>query len=291
MQEERENLSIILNDGRRLGYAEYGDMGGLPVFYFTGGNSSRFEGLWFDEAAKQHRIRLIVPDRPGFGLSDFQANRKLLDWPDDISELAEALSVAEFSVFGLSGGGPHVLATVFCKPGRIRRAAVVSGTAPPEMPGLYRGMWVPVRLLFITARYLPGINRFLLSQMSSFYSDYEQMIQRMIQFMPAPDVELIKNNPQIMKIFAQAAREAHRNGIDGDALEWRLYVTPWGFGLDSIKTEVFLLYGIYDRQVPVGMGRFLAEMIPPVKLVEVENGGHFSTINNHIGELLKYLKG
>jgi pimeloyl-ACP methyl ester carboxylesterase len=291
MQEEQANLSIILNDGRKLGYAEYGDMGGLPVFYFTGGNSSRIEGLWFDEAAKQHGIRLIVPDRPGFGLSDFQANRQLLDWPDDVSELAEALSVNEFSVFGLSGGGPHVLATVFSKPGRIERAAVVSGTAPPEMPGSYRGMWLPVRLLFITAKFMPGINRLLLGQMSSFYSDYEQMTQRMIQFMPTPDAELIRRDPRIIKIFALAVREAHRNGIDGDALEWRLYVNPWGFGLDAISTEVFFLYGIYDSQVPIGMGRYLAETIPRGKLVEVEDGGHFSTINNHIGEIIDYIKG
>lgn len=291
MHDDRVNLSVILQNGLRLGYAEYGDMHGLPVFYFTGGNSSRIEGMWFKEAVSQRGIRLIVPDRPGFGLSEFQVNRQLLNWPDDVTELADALSIDEFSVFGLSGGGPHVLAVLYKMSDRIKRAAVVSGTAPPEMPDLCEGMWLPVRLIFITAKYLPRINRILLSQMASFYSDYEQMITRMSQFLPSPDVELINNSPRIMEVFANAAQEAHRNGIDGDAWEWRLYVNNWGFGLDSIPLEVFLLYGIYDRQVPIGMGRYLAESIPRAKLVEVEDGGHFSTINNHIGKILDYLAG
>jgi pimeloyl-ACP methyl ester carboxylesterase len=291
MQNERVHLSITLQDGRQLGYAEYGDSQGLPVFYFTGGNSSRLEGKWFELAASQNGIRLLVPDRPGFGLSDYQSNRQLLDWPDDVAELADALSIERFSVFGLSGGGPHVLVTVSKSPERVMRAVVVSGTAPPEMPGLYNGMWLPVRLLFITAKYFPRINRFLLKQMSRFYSDYDQMINRMNQFLPAPDAELIKRNPQIMKIFAQSAQEAHRNSIDGDAWEWHLYVNPWGFGFDGIVIDILLLYGVYDRQVPPGMGRYLAERIPRARLFEVEDGGHFSTINNHIGEIFNYLKG
>lgn len=73
------------------------------MFYFTGGNSSRLEGQWFEEAANQKNIRLIVPDRPGFGLSTFDPNRRFLDWPLDVLELAHILSIETFSVFGLSG--------------------------------------------------------------------------------------------------------------------------------------------------------------------------------------------
>jgi pimeloyl-ACP methyl ester carboxylesterase len=93
MQTSRVNQSIQLSDGRTLGYAEYGPANGVPVFYFTGGNSSRFEGEWFENAAIKKHIRLIVPDRPGFGLSTFQPTRQLLDWPADVVELANALSL------------------------------------------------------------------------------------------------------------------------------------------------------------------------------------------------------
>ena len=113
MKKSRENQTIQLNDGRNLGFAEYGPIDGKPILYFSGGNSSRLKGRWFDKASNRHNVRLIVPDRPGFGFSSFYRDRQLLDWPKDIIELINYLSIKSFSVFGLSGGGPHVLATIY----------------------------------------------------------------------------------------------------------------------------------------------------------------------------------
>ena len=290
MQRDQLHLTITLRDQRRLGYAIYGREDGYPVFYFTGGNSSRYEGKWLATAAEEQDIKLIVADRPGFGLSDFQPKRKFLDWPDDLIALADSLSIERFSTFGLSGGGPHVLACAHSISARMDKAAVISGVAPPEMPERFDGMWAPVKLIFLTARYMPAMNRFALKQMAGFYSDVEGMKKRMVQAMTLPDRQLIERNPEIVEVFAQATHEAHRNGIDGDALEWGLYVNPWGFKIEEIRMPVKLWYGIHDRQVPVGMGRYLAQLIPNAELVEVEDGGHFSTINNHIEEIFAYLK-
>ena len=43
MQTSIVSQTVQLLDGRTLGYAEYGSADGVSVFYFTGGNSSRFE--------------------------------------------------------------------------------------------------------------------------------------------------------------------------------------------------------------------------------------------------------
>lgn len=289
MQPKRVNQTTQLMDGRTLGFAEYGSPNGSPVFYFTGGNSSRFEGEWFENAATDKGVRLIVPDRPGFGLSTFQPDRQLLDWPNDVIELADALSIDTFSIFGLSGGGPHVLATIYKIPERIKKAAVISGTAPPEMVDKFNGMWPPVKIIFSTAKNMPLINRFLLKQMAGFYSNEEQMLKRMKQALPLPDVELIERNPEVIRIFAGATKESHRNGIEGDAWEWHLYVNEWGFQISDINREIKLWYGLHDQQVPIGMGRYFAKVLPKVSLIEVENGGHFSTINNYIEDIFDYL--
>jgi len=285
----KNDKTIQLRDGRTLGYARYGNPSGTPIFYFTGGNSSRLEGMWFEEAAQQYEIDLIVPDRPGFGLSDFQPGREFIDWPEDVSQLADALSIDKFAIFGLSGGSPHVAATSYMLPERVTRAAIVSGVAPPEMPNRFKGMWPPVRLIFGTARHLPGLNRVLLKQMGGFYADKEQMLKRMRQALPFPDVALIDERPEVIDIFSSAAKEAHRNGLEGDAWEWHLYVHPWGFELKNIQTEIGLWYGEFDQNAPVGMGYYLAEQFPNSQLTVVQNGGHFSTINNHIGAIFEYL--
>jgi pimeloyl-ACP methyl ester carboxylesterase len=277
---------VPLADGRRLAYASYGTVTGFPVFYFTGGNSSRLEGQWFEQALHGRDIHLIVPDRPGFGQSSFQPQRRLSDWPDDVIALADAIGIDQFSVFGLSGGGPYVLALASIWPDRLRQVAVVSGTAPPEMPDKFKGMWPPVRLIFGSARRWPRLNRFLLRQMGAFYSDEAQMAAQMRRALPAPDVELIDRRPEIIQIFAETTREAHRHGIAADAQEWQLYVRPWDFDMAAIQHRVRLWYGLYDKQVPIGMGRYLARVLPSAALSEVADGGHFSTINNHIDAIL-----
>jgi pimeloyl-ACP methyl ester carboxylesterase len=284
-----ENEKIRLQDGRTLSYARYGVPGGSPVFYFTGGNSSRFEGRWFEAAAALQNVDLVVPDRPGFGRSDFQPNRQFLDWPDDVVGLADELGFKRFAVFGLSGGSPHVASLAYKIPRRLTRAAIVSGVAPPEMPDKFRGMWPPVRLIYTSARRFPALNRFLLKQMGAFYADPDQMLKRMQQALPEPDVQLIAARPEVIAIFSAAALEAHAQGIQGDAWEWQLYVHPWGFELADIQMEIGLWYGEYDRNAPPGMGRYLDQQIPHSRLQIVDDGGHFSTINNHIREILAYL--
>jgi hypothetical protein len=63
--------TIKLSDGRTLAYLDIGDPEGRPLFYFHGGPGSRLEGLLYDQFNRQLGIRMIAPDRPGYGLSDF----------------------------------------------------------------------------------------------------------------------------------------------------------------------------------------------------------------------------
>jgi pimeloyl-ACP methyl ester carboxylesterase len=104
------NNVFRLRDGRALGYAEYGDPGGTPVFFFHGSPGSRLQRHPDASIASELGTRIITIDRPGYGLSDFQPERTLLDWPADVAQLADALHIERFAAIGLSGGGPYLLA-------------------------------------------------------------------------------------------------------------------------------------------------------------------------------------
>jgi hypothetical protein len=65
--EDAADRTIRLRDGRLLGYAEWGDPPGRPLFYFHGWPGSRVEGRLGDEASKAKGIRKIALDRPGMG--------------------------------------------------------------------------------------------------------------------------------------------------------------------------------------------------------------------------------
>jgi len=79
MEKDKTSQTIKLKDGRNLGYSEYGDPSGKPIFEFHGNPSSRLGSILFDEAARKLGIRIIGIDRPGMGLSDYKPGRKLLD--------------------------------------------------------------------------------------------------------------------------------------------------------------------------------------------------------------------
>jgi len=66
---------LRLEDGRRLAFAEVGDPRGEPVFGFHGTPGSSEQLGMVAEAAERVGVRCILPDRPGYGLSDFQADR------------------------------------------------------------------------------------------------------------------------------------------------------------------------------------------------------------------------
>ena len=93
MAADRTNKQIKLKDGRMLAYVEYGAPEGKPVVYFHGFPGTRLD--WplvdVDDSATELKARIIAVDRPGTGLSDFKPDRKILDWPDDVTELADAL--------------------------------------------------------------------------------------------------------------------------------------------------------------------------------------------------------
>lgn len=113
----------------------------------------------------------------------------------------------------------------------------------------------------------------------------------MVRTLPEPDVRPIRERPEIIEVFSAAATEGHPNGIEGDAWEWQLYVRLRGFGLAEIQTEVGLWYGECDRAAPLGMGRYLAQVLPNSSLHVLQDGGHCSTISKHVDEILSYLAG
>ncbi|WP_448628307.1 alpha/beta fold hydrolase [Geodermatophilus sp. URMC 64] len=140
--EPREG-TISLRDGRTLAYAEWGDPSGRPVLGCHGSPSSRLERHVEDvEDYRRWGVRLIVPDRPGFGRSDPQPGRRVLDWPADVRELLDDLGVDRFAVLSLSGGAAYALACAHEFGDRVHAVGVLGGAPPPDVPWPWP-RWVP----------------------------------------------------------------------------------------------------------------------------------------------------
>jgi len=87
-----------LADGRELAWIEYGVRDGQPVFAFHGspGTCHHFAGV--AEVASGKGVRVIAPDRPGYGHSTYHSARSYDSWTQDVAQLAEHLPVSTIDV-------------------------------------------------------------------------------------------------------------------------------------------------------------------------------------------------
>ena len=129
MASNRTATILRLDDGREIAFAEIGDQNGTPVFAFHGTPGSQLLFRPLDDAARRLGVRLIAPDRPGYGRSDYVPQRRLLDWPRDVCAIADFLGLEKFGVFGVSGGGPHAAVCAHQLAARLLGAAIVCGIA------------------------------------------------------------------------------------------------------------------------------------------------------------------
>jgi len=284
--------TIILSKGRVLGYAEYGDSLCYPVFYFHGGQESRLSSLFMDSTAKKLNIRLICPERPGIGLSTFQTNRKFSDWGEDIVQLADSLDISHYSIFGLSGGAPHVLACVIRDSARIDNASIISGTTPYNYKGSLKGMWFPVKLIhwFASWRNDKQLRKFIQNDFDSLVNKPDKRMKQFQNYLPKPDRRILTDHPNYGWEFINGSVESYRQGIDGVVQEWKLYVADWQMELSKVHFPIVLWYGKNDKMAPYHRGYYYKDTLTNSKLKILSDEGHFSLIRNHLEEILMELK-
>ena len=285
----RTDEVLVLPDGRRLAYAEYGDPLGAPVMLFHGAPGSRLGWGLFPGCPFREGVRLIAPDRPGYGVSDPHRNATYADWPDDVSALADALQLDRFAVVGVSSGGPFALACGWKIPHRLTGLAVVSSVSPlaPEARGdVARG----IGMLYTMGRRAPWLLR-LNMQLSG------------LMFRRNPERYIAKTEYQL----AGADREAYarenvrlavtgimRNGFTSDNLavadDLIRQSRPWPFELSEVKTRVRLWQGLDDRIIPPSMGRYMQKHLPDCDAEFIRDAGHLWHIE-HMGDVLDSLVG
>jgi pimeloyl-ACP methyl ester carboxylesterase len=276
---------IILSDGRRLSFAEFGDRQGKPVFYFHGFPGSRLEAKLAARIAIDTRVRFIAIDRPGYGLSSFKPGRTFIDWADDLIGLADTLGVDRFSILGVSGGGPYAAACAYKISHRLDAVGIICGMGPVDVPGLLSDMpWMYRQGLRLAGRF-PKIATALYSFSAFLFRYYpERMLDYISSKVAEPD-KIALRNPELINVLSASFQEAFCRSLRWPAADVVLYSHPWGFRLEDIRIPVHLWHGEKDRIVPPAMGHHVAESIPACRATFYVNEGHFSIILNRIEEI------
>ncbi|MCP4541374.1 MAG: alpha/beta hydrolase [Chloroflexi bacterium] len=263
--------TIQLSDGRTLAYLDGGDPESRPVFYFHGGPGSRLEGLVFDELNQQLGIRMIALDRPGYGLSDFQEDRTYLDWPDDVSELADQLGIDRFAVLGWSSGGPHAAAVAHGIPQRVTVAGIVAGEGPYASDDYPQSVLTSAtfngsglnKMFIWSANNGPWLMRTLFRMMRiMIFSDPVGLIEN------SGDADMSAKDHQFFtqdfhREYSAEMVEAFRKGAQGVTRDHTIERLEWPFELEEIHTPTVLVFhGEEDATIHPMVGEYVCGRIP-----------------------------
>ena len=281
--------SVKLSDGRSLSFARFGDPSGKPVFYFHGFPGSRLEPQSNHDAFLKAGIQLLALDRPGIGHSTRKNKRKLLDWPDDVVEVAKILKLEKFSILGVSGGGPYALACARAIPGYLNKVTVACGLGPIDAPNATSGMMLSNRVLFRYGKFFPPVLHlatFLMVRQLS--SKPAKGLKKFVEGLPEPD-RLVLSKTDAQDFVAASAVEGVRQGSGPLLEEIGIYSRSWGFKLEDLNVPVSLFQGEVDIDVPASMARHQASLIPDCEINLYPDDGHFSLLVNHIDEIIASL--
>jgi pimeloyl-ACP methyl ester carboxylesterase len=219
---------------------------------------------------------VVAPDRPGIGLSEFQPDRALLDWPADVKELTAHLGWDQFHVIGVSGGGPYVLACAHAMPERLQSAGVICGAPPLRVVGTQHLMWT-YRLALWGQRRAPVLQAPGLS-----------IAERLMRL--PPDSPLIRmynrslcerdrlaiGDHDLYRILTSSGRVGVRSGARQLAADGSIYSSEWGIDLDSVRYPIHYWHGGCDKNIPEAIVRKFVNRLPNANLTVLAEDGHYS---------------
>lgn len=260
---------LRLDDGRRLGFATYGDPGGRPVLHFHGSPSSRLEFRPNHEAAAERGLRVICPERPGLGLSSPHRRGTFATWAADVTALADALELDRFAVSAWSGGAPYAAACAHALGPRIVGLSIVAGLSHrPDLRGSRRG-----RLRLLGEQVVKAL---LLLHFSRLARKDPSRLLRLLLTNLAPEDREVLAEPAIWSNERLNLAEAFRRGARPGLRELSLLTRPWGFRVDEITQPVHLWQGERDRSVPPDQGRDWAASLPRCRSTFLPEEGHMA---------------
>jgi pimeloyl-ACP methyl ester carboxylesterase len=278
-------------DGRTLAIEEAGDPGGRPVLVHNGTPNSRHLYAPAVADAAAHGLRLIGYDRPGYGGSTPQAGRTVADCAADVRAICAELGIDRLAMWGVSGGGPHVLACAALLPDLVTAAASLASLAPADAEGLdwFEGMGQENVDDF----------RLLASDPEAARAKLEKDREATLAASAADLTELLKTlltptdaaalTGEFAEFLAYTGREGLEPGSQGWWDDGLAHAGAWGFELDDIRIPTLLMHGRQDQFVPFGHGQWLAARIPGVDARLLDDDGHLTLITNRMGEVHAWL--
>jgi pimeloyl-ACP methyl ester carboxylesterase len=278
-------------DGRVLAVEEAGDPDGLPVLVHNGTPNSRHLYAPVVADARARGLRLLGYDRPGYGGSTPQPARNVADCAADVRTICAALGIERLVTWGISGGGPHVLATAALLPDLVAAAAALASLAPYDADGLdwFEGMGqanIDDFKLALTDG-PAAMARCEEQRAEVLAASADTLAATMPSLLTPTDAAVFTG--ELAGYLAWSGRDGLAPGAYGLFADGEAFAHPWGFDPAAIAVPLLIMHGREDLFVPFGHGQWLATHVPRAEARLLDHDGHLTLMQNRVAEVHAWL--
>lgn len=268
--------TVGLADGRRIGFAEFGDPRGRAVVWLHGTPGARRQVPHeAREWAVSRGVRIIGIDRPGIGSSTRHAYPRIRSFATDLASVADALGVEEMAVIGLSGGGPYALAAGADMPSRVVALGVLGGVAPTQGPDAIAGGAVAwgVRLGWALRWGRVPLGVALAGTIRTVKPLASPALDLYARLSPEGDRRLL-GRPEFKAMFLDDLLHGSRRQLHAPIADVIAFTRDWGFTASDVRVPVVWWHGDRDHIIPHAHGAHMVSRLPAAELRTLPGESH-----------------
>lgn len=288
--------SCALNDGRQLSYLEISNISdiekGDTVVILHNMMGSAFElPSSVNALMKEHKLRIIIPERPGYGDSCSHENRTHESFCLDMLQLFDQLEIAKVKVIAHSIGGAYALAMAEFIPERIERIAMVN--AITRLEDMLQSKPVPVLISAVhqSLRFAPFLIDPILKM--AVGKDIEHFYSQQLNYMRptkegrAADINLL-SQPEFRQYCLKNMKQSAKQGIKIWSEELKLSFSSWPFEVTNKSMEYQFWHGDEDDVISVHAAIRLAKDLNTQSFFRLKYETHY-LFSRHINEVIEEL--
>lgn len=279
---------LIGPPGKKIFVRKYGS-GKNKVVFFHGFPGSSIQGQVMEPIVDTHDLEVFAFDRPGYGRSDWQEDRHLLDVRGIIETLMTEFNLKRFSVVGISGGAPYALATMSLFQQQIEKKKIICGLGQLAEQDLAQLMPKKSILTMRNIPHLPTasvnwvVKKFLtqfepvlpLHRKSKSSTPQRSQLMRFLFKAAKRDIECL-NTGDHLATLNQSLLEAFAQGARGPLRDMQIYTRPWKFNYAQLPAGIEFHHGTEDFIVPAEMSIRMQHRVNDSVYIPYPQEGHYS---------------
>lgn len=269
--EPSKDKFMTLANGLKVAYREYGPADGYPIVVCHNGYGCRVTIPHdYENICQRQNKRIIIPDRPGFGLTPFLQGHPS-NWNSMLSEFINKLGLQEYDILGTILGS--VIALDFAveaddKLKRVRLSSPVFVNTRTDTSYL-RGIFAPCTKLIRASKRLAHeiYSLWLKSVTLNLSVHYRSMLEKGLG---SAEAELALDGKTI-ELMIEGFSQGSSRGLDGISNEMVHCLSPRNLDLSKITVPVDLWWGTEDNRLTIEGVEHLASQLTDAK-VHVREG-------------------